>query len=86
VVHFDRIEYTVHAQRRMVERSISEQAIAEVLLAPDQTYRDGDENVAEQVGAQNKPLRVVYTLQDEPFGVVVVRVVTVYRIQKLKRL
>ncbi len=69
----------------MEQRSISEAAITEILLTPDQTYLDGEKFVAERLGADDKPLRVVYTRQDDVDGLVV-SIVTVYRIRKLKRL
>lgn len=84
MVHFDWIEYTVHARRRMAERSIPEDVVVAVLAAPDRSYIDGDEQVAEWMGPDQKPIRVVYTLRlDQSLGLTV-RVISVYRIRKLK--
>ena len=83
VVHFDRIDFTDHARRRMVERSISDDVVIAILSAPEVTYVDGGENVAEGIGPGQKPFRVVYTVQDDRSAGLVIGIVTVYRIRKL---
>lgn len=84
MVHFDWIEYTVHARRRMVERSISEDVVTGVLSSPDLTYIDADAHVAERLGPENKPIRVIYTVRQDPTFGLIIRVISVYRIRKLK--
>ena len=85
MVRYARIAYTYHARLRLVEREIPENVVAEVLAAPDQTYRDGDELVAERVLAGGKPWRVVYVEEPATDGTIA-RVVTVHRIRRLKAL
>ncbi len=84
VVRYDRIVYTYHAWLRMEERSISEELVADILAAPDQTYADKGELVAERVLA-DKAWRVVYVEERAGEGVSV-RIVSVYRIARLKAL
>lgn len=79
----DRIEFTDHARRRMVERSISDDLVIAILSAPEVSYVDGDEHVAEGIGPGLKPFRVVYTVKDDPSTGFAIRIVTVYRIRKL---
>ncbi len=68
----------------MVQRSIPEELVTEVLAAPDLSYADGEEFVAEKMGPENKPFRVVYTVQGDRSVDVVIQVISVYRIRKLK--
>lgn len=70
----------------MAERSIPENVVSAVLAASDRTYIDGDEHVVEGVGPEQKPIRVVYTVRSDQSLGQVVRVITVYRIRKLKAL
>lgn len=76
------IVYTHHARRRMAERSISETVVETVLAAPDLTYPDGNEMVAERILA-GKAWRVVYAEEPAQTGWLL-RVVTVHRIRGLK--
>lgn len=85
VVRYDRIVYTYHARLRMEERSISEELVADILAAPDQTYADKEELVAERVLANRNAWRVVYAEEHGADGLIV-RIVSVYRIARLKAL
>lgn len=75
--------YSLHARVRMEERSIPEQVIADVLAAPDRSYRDGGELVAERVLTGGKAWKVVY-VEERRGNDRIARVVTVHRIRKLK--
>lgn len=70
----------------MQERSILADVVSQVLSAPDRSYEDGDERVAEAMGPEQKPIRVVYTVRPDQSLGLIVRVITVYLIRKLKAL
>lgn len=84
MVRYDRIAYSPHALDSMSERAISEQVVLDVLADPGRTYASRDKRVAERVLGNGKSWRVVY-VEERDDGTVVIRVVTVYRIDTLKR-
>jgi len=83
-VKYVAITYTAHARLRTQERAITDQIVADVLSDPAQTYASRDELVAERILADGKPWRVVYVEEQQDSGLVA-RVVSVYRIRKLKQ-
>jgi len=83
-VKYVAITYTAHAWLRTHERSISDQIVVDVLRDPDQSYSSRDELVAERILADGKPWRVVYVEEQQDVGLIA-RVVSVYRIRKLKQ-
>lgn len=83
MVGYADIVYTRHAREKMAERSIPEPLVADVLALPDRIYANGDVMVAERVLNDGKPWRVVFVEEDvSPHRSA--RVVSVYRIDKLK--
>lgn len=54
-----RIEYSIHAKKRMIERGVKEEAIREALDLPEYTIKRGEEiEVYKKIN--NKMLKVVY--------------------------
>jgi len=85
VLRYARIELTDHARLRVVQRSIPDWVILDVLAAPERAYADRDELVAERVPSDGKPWKVVYVEEQDAKGVFA-RAITVHRIQKLSAL
>ena len=83
-MRYAEIAYTAHARLRIDERSIPERVVVDVLADPDRSYLDHGELVAERVLADGKPWRVAY-VEERRGRAVVARVVSVYRIRKLKQ-
>lgn len=83
MVGYADVMYTRHAREKMEERSIPEPLVADVLADPDRIYANGDVMIAERVLDNGKPWRVVFAEEGmSPHRVA--RVVSVYRIDKLK--
>ena len=83
MVRYARVVYSPHALDSMTKRAIPEQVVADILFDPDLTYPNRDKLVAERVLGDGKPWRVVF-VEDQAADGLVARVVTVYRIDRLK--
>ncbi|MDP9366218.1 MAG: DUF4258 domain-containing protein [Chloroflexota bacterium] len=83
VIRYASIVYTHHAREKTEERSIPETLVRDVLSYPSQVYPNEDVMVAERIFDDGKPWRVVFA-EDHASDGLVVRIVSVYRIDRLK--